>query len=331
MNHERLRRLISRPYRLTAFAALLALAFVPGRLYILLALAVMIAAVGLRDRKRGGMALVWPLLGVLGVALLVQINARGDARSMAQFYEQNTPVNLTTVPDGEYFGEAAALNGPLQLELRVERGAIADVTLTRNQETAYAFDDLLAQVRGMTSTDLSGMAGFVFRNQRDTAAFQHALEDALLAGREDRPKLSPISRAAFFVSENRAGRITFNALAILFIVLLLFDFVLQPALVPGTGQSLTCYNCQACVGVCPIKMVGSDPFPMVMVLEARTGNYQHVAELAKYCVGCGKCAAKCPVGNSGPSVAAASVLQDRQRRRDEARRETARARQVPGA
>ena len=37
------------------------------------------------------------------------------------------------------------------------------------------------------------------------------------------------------------------------------------------------------------------------------GNFEHVRELAKYCVGCGQCAAKCPAGLSGPSVAAGAI------------------------
>ena len=68
-----------------------------------------------------------------------------------------------------------------------------------------------------------------------------------------------------------------------------------------------CYNCQTCVGACPVKMVEGAPYPMTMVLETRLGNYPRVVELARYCVGCGRCAGKCPAGISAPRLAAAAV------------------------
>jgi len=82
---------------------------------------------------------------------------------------------------------------------------------------------------------------------------------------------------------------------------------LQPALVSGTGQALNCYNCQTCVGVCPVKIVDGEPYPMTMILATRLGDYEKVKRLAKYCVACSRCAGKCPVGDSGPSIAAAAI------------------------
>jgi Fe-S oxidoreductase len=96
-------------------------------------------------------------------------------------------------------------------------------------------------------------------------------------------------------------------MAIVFIVFLLFDYSLQSILKKDTGQSLVCYNCQTCVGACPVKMVEGLPYPMTMVLETRLGNYTRVVELAHYCVGCGRCAGKCPAGISAPRLAAAAV------------------------
>ena len=127
----------------------------------------------------------------------------------------------------------------------------------------------------------------------------------------------------------RKNRIALASL--IFIILLTFDFSIQPVLAPGTGQSLNCYNCQACVGVCPVKMVDGDPFPMIMVLEARLGNFERVAELAEYCVGCGKCAAKCPIGNSGPLIASSCYVLWRDQMRRKEKEQQRMLREVPSA
>jgi ferredoxin len=135
--------------------------------------------------------------------------------------------------------------------------------------------------------------------------FKQAVFDALWRNVSGFPRISRISEWAYFVASNRLTLTTANVMAILFILLLVFDYSLQPVLFRDTGQSLNCYNCQVCVGACPVKAVGPHPFPMTMVLAARLGDYRLVKELSHYCVGCGQCAQKCPVGNSAPSIAAA--------------------------
>ena len=137
--------------------------------------------------------------------------------------------------------------------------------------------------------------------------FYDAVSNALWTGDPGFPGASRFTRLTYFFTSHNFSRFTFNAIAIVFIVFLLFDYSLQSVLRKDTGQSLVCYNCQTCVGACPVKMVEGVPYPMTMVLETRLGNYSRVLELARYCVGCGRCAGKCPAGISAPRLAAAAV------------------------
>jgi ferredoxin len=326
---ERIADWTSRPYRLALWFALVGVAFVSGRVWLFLLVAAFAFARGFSGRKTGGAKLAFSVgLISLAFAALHTISFQ-ESKNLERFMMTQVPIDLSLIPDGNYAGSARGTNGDVRVAVTVKNGAIQKADLLDYREPVYAYDDVLAKLEGATTTDFADQAGFVFRNRQSLSSLQAAIEQAVAPKLAGYPEPCKLVSATFFVTSNRAGRITINAMAIVFIAILTFDFFLQPALGRGTGQSLNCYNCQACVGVCPVKMVDGDPFPMIMVLQARAGNYDRVAELAKYCVGCGKCAAKCPVGVSGPSVASSSYLLWREEIRRENRKEMALLRKLP--
>ena len=222
--------------------------------------------------------------------------------------ESNSPVKLEEVPDGTYAGEAWGANGNIKVRVDVKNHRFANLEILSHSEPIFIFDEVIKNLPKLLSTDLSDFYPLAFRGWISVDGLEHAIENAILSKNPEFPKLPQWASIIFQMTSHRPDKIAINAFFVLFIVFLAFDYALGPVLFPGTGQSLSCYNCQACVGVCPIKEVNGMPFPITMVTEARLGRFEIVKELAKYCVACGKCAGKCPVGNSAPHIAAASII-----------------------
>ncbi|MCK4594429.1 4Fe-4S dicluster domain-containing protein, partial [bacterium] len=172
-------------------------------------------------------------------------------------------------------------------------------------------DRAIAEVPGFIaaarSLEVDAVSGATFTTQGIVAASREALKEAGGAGEQPWPVL-----ALQWLTVGEFSRETIFQLCIIFGIIFMLDFMISGVMVRNTGESLNCYNCQACVGVCPVGRVEDDvPLPMTMVLETRLGNYARVEELAKYCVGCGLCASRCPSGISPVSLAGKAIAAKR--------------------
>jgi ferredoxin len=245
------------------------------------------------------------------LCLMVHYYSYSNYRQVKRYIEENSPLSLDMVADGEYIGTGQGFRSPIKLTVSVQDHKIVAVKLLHYQDSVNGLDEIKNRIGGNEIYLGEYVPKTAFGVTKTASGYQAAVLNALWKGVAKAPTLSPVTQFTYAIIENHFGRTTFNSMAIIFIIILTFDFFLQPVLNKNTGQSLNCYNCQVCVGACPIKMVEGQPFPMTMVLMARLGEYDKVANLARYCVGCGKCAAKCPAGNSGPSVAAACFIASR--------------------
>jgi len=306
-------KIFERTWRLAILMIVAALAFVSGRmiLFALLGLLVFISAIKtyIIHKKSYFMIIIPALLIflVLGIYYLVQYD------KVATYIKDHYPFDLEYVDNGTFEGVGQGLRGPIKVQVTIEDAQIKDIQIVQHQEMINALKGLPEQIIAANRLDVELVPPTIHGSIESTEGFREAASNAVFNGIPDRPKFNTITQIIHKFSQFRFGMTTWNALAILFCIILVFDYTLQPSLVSGTGQALNCYNCQTCVGVCPVKIVDGEPYPMTMILAARLGDYEKVKRLAKYCVACSRCAGKCPVGDSGPSIAAAAISYSRKK------------------
>jgi uncharacterized protein with FMN-binding domain/ferredoxin len=308
------RTVSSRPWRFAMLAFVTALVFSNARLLVLVLLLVFLFLAAIGRFKKDPVFLV-ALLALCGAGICLQVLSMIESGHVRDYMVAHTPPDPASAQDGVYKGTGQGPRGPTEVYVSMQAGRIRDITLGNYLDAVSidreAIDSVRKTIVARNSLDLN--PDLIDRTPA-IRGFYDAVANALWAADPGFPGLSRMARLSYYLSSNTFSRFTFNAIAIVFIVFLLVDYSLQSIFRKDTGQSLVCYNCQTCVGACPIKMVEGVPYPMTMVLETRLGNYSRVYELARYCVGCGRCAGKCPAGISAPRLAAAAVGFAREKR-----------------
>ncbi len=288
-------------------AVVVALIFSEARI-LTLSLLMLFLAIGAISAYKKNSIFLTSLIVLCGLGIgLHLLSMIGTARER-EYMDMHTPPDPAAAADGTYKGIGEGPRGPTEVYVTTKAGRIRNIRVGNYLDAVSidreAIDSVKNIVLAGNSLDLN--PDLIDRTPA-IRGFYDAVSNALWTADPQFPKASRLASVTYFFTSHNFSRFTFNAIAIVFIVFLLFDYSLQSVLRKDTGQSLVCYNCQTCVGTCPIKMVEGVPYPMTMVLETRLGNYPRVAELARYCVGCGRCAGKCPAGISAPMLAAAAV------------------------
>jgi uncharacterized protein with FMN-binding domain/ferredoxin len=308
----------TRGVRLCIYALVVAALFPSSRFLVVLVLGTALAVVWGRDYAREKSRKIFYLAAAALLLIIGYAPARMNVKSVDEqrITKSLLGSGIELVRDGTYRGSGEGFRGPIQVEVKVEDHRITDLKMleypdlisVKDNEIARYRREILAEGR-LERPSEPGM----FRGAIPTfTGYVNAIEAALSKGVPDYPRYGVYSRAFFGAFIGSApSRVTLNALAILFAAFLVFEYALQSMITPGTGRSINCYNCATCVGACPIKEVEGVPFPMGLVLLTRLGDYDRVVELSKYCVGCSRCATKCPIGNSGPMIIAAAFQASR--------------------
>jgi ferredoxin/uncharacterized protein with FMN-binding domain len=308
MNATRLSLVLSsRPWRFVILAFVVTLVFPEARI-LTLSLIILFSFVAAIRSSRKNFLLLASMIALCVAGLSLHILSIIETNNVRAYMAEHDPPDPGSANDGTYEGTGEGPRGPTGVYVKVYEGTIRDIKVSGYLDAVsidreaidFIKDVILAQNSLALNPDL-------IDRSPATRGFYDAVCNALWKADPGFPASSRFTRLTYFFTSHNFSRSTFNAIAIIFIVFLLFDYSIQSIVRKDTGQSLVCYNCQTCVGTCPVKTVENVPYPMTMVLETRLGNYSRVAALAHYCVGCGRCAGKCPAGISAPRLASAAV------------------------